>query len=43
MEGNFLGLMEESHVEDNHEEQADLKVFVKSHDEEYFSQAPISM
>ena len=43
MEGNVLGLMEEPHVEENHEEGADLQVFVKSHDEEYFGQAHVSI
>ena len=35
----FLGIMEEPHVEENHEEGAYLQVFVMSHDEEYFGQA----
>ena len=43
MEGNFLGIMEGPHVEDNHEEGADLQVFVKIHDEDYFGQAHASM
>ena len=29
MEGNVLGIMEESHVEDGHEKSSDLQVFVK--------------
>ena len=43
MEGNSLGIMEGPHVKDNHEGGADLQVFVKSHDEEYFGQAPVGM
>ena len=43
MEGNVLGIMEGSHVEDNHEGGADLHVFVKSPDEDYFNQAPVGV
>ena len=43
MEGNVSGLMEEPHLEDNHEEGAYLQVFVKSHDEEYFGQAHVGI
>ena len=43
MEGNVLGIMEEPHVEDNHEEGAYLQVFVKSHYEEYFGQAHVGI
>ena len=39
MEGNVLGIMEEPHVEDSHEEGADLQVLVKSYMEENIGQA----
>ena len=39
MEGNVLGLMEEPHVEDIHEESADLQVLVKRYEEDNFGQA----
>ena len=41
MEGNVLGIMEETHVEDNHEEGLDLKVLMKIYDEENIGQALI--
>ena len=34
MEGNFLGIMEEPHAKDNHEEEADLQVLVKIYEAE---------
>ena len=43
MEGNILGLMEEPHVEENHEEGSNLQVFVKSHDGEYFGQEHVGI
>ena len=43
MEGNVLGLMEEPHVEEIHEEGADLHVFLKSNNEEYFGQAHVGI
>ena len=43
MEGNVLGIIEGPYVEDNHKEGADLQVFVKSHDEEYFGQAHVGI
>ena len=41
MEGNVLGIMEEPHVEDNHEGGADLQVLVKIYEEENLGQALI--
>ena len=43
MEENVLGVMEGPDLEDNHEGGADLQVFVKSLDEDYFGQAPVGM
>ena len=43
MEENVLGIVEGPHVEDNHEGGADLQVFVKSPDEDYFGQTPVGM
>ena len=43
MEGNVLGIMEEPHVEDIHEEGADLQVIVKSYEEENIGQALIDI
>ena len=43
MEGNVLGIMEEPHVEDSHEDGADLHVLVKSYEEENMEQAPIEI
>ena len=42
MEGNFLGIMEEPCLEDNHEGVI-LQVFVKIHDKYYFGQADVGM
>ena len=43
MEGNVLGIMEEPHVDDNHEEGEDLHVFVKRYKEENYGQALIEV
>ena len=43
MEGNVLGIMEEPHLEDNHEEGEDLQVLVKSYEEENVDQALIEV
>ena len=43
MEESVLGIMEGPHGEDNHEEGADLQVFLKSHDGEYFVQAHVGI
>ena len=42
-EGNVLGIMEKPHVEDNHEDRADLQVFVKIYEEENIGQALIEV
>ena len=41
MEGNALAMMEEFHVEDEHEESYDLQVLVKGDDMEYLVQTLI--
>ena len=43
MEGNVLGLIEELHVEDSHEEGTDLQVLVKRYEEDNFGQALIEV
>ena len=43
MEENVLAIVEGPHVEDNHEGGADLQVFVKSLNEDYFGQALVGM
>ena len=43
MEANVLGIMEKPHVEENHEEGADLQVLVKSNEEEKIGQALIEV
>ena len=43
MEGNVLGIMEQPHVEDNHEEGANLQVLVKNYEEENIGQALIKI
>ena len=40
---NVLGIMDEPHVEDNHEEGADLHVLVKSYEEENIGQPLIEV
>ena len=42
-EGNVLGIMEEPHVEDNHEEGADLQMLVKRYEEENIGHALINI
>ena len=41
MEGNLLGMVEELHVEDEHEESSALQVLVKGDDMEYLVQTLI--
>ena len=43
MEGNVLGIMEEPHVDDIHEEGADLQVLAKSYEEENIGQELIDV
>ena len=43
MEGNVLGIMEEPHVEDNHEGGANLQVLVKIYEEENMGQELIEI
>ena len=43
MEGNVLGIMEEPHVEDNHEGGVDLQMLVKRYEEENLVQAIIEI
>ena len=42
-EGNLLGIIEEPHVEENHEEGSELQVHVKRYDEENIGQALIEV
>ena len=42
-EGNVLGIMEEPHVEDNHEEGAYIQVLKKIYEEENIGQALIEV
>ena len=43
MEGNILGIMEEPHVEDRHEEGANLQVLVKIYEKDNVDQEPIEI
>ena len=43
MEGNVLGIMEESYVEDGHEKSSDLKALVKEDTIEYIDHTLVSL
>ena len=43
MEGNVLGIMGKSHVEEGHEKRVDLQMLGKSYEEENMDQEPIEI